>query len=348
MLQNMPMGRVLFGSQEAADAIPAAKRVVDRLGTFDEHLFDAKRIERYIQDAGGSLSKPLTWGTDKDFFDAELPLLREVSSAMPGLMRQNPEDAAKSLKALREAGVDLTDEQFEALSAARASRGHWMEVVKDAIIGEAPVETLKQRYRQGGILGKGGVLMSELPPPAALRRTTRRMVDATRRGDYREAAKEILPTVGRGAMWGGGAYMGYAVPVASAKETYNLAQEAGVSAPGAVAANLAASAIPLVVGPMGASQALAYGPGTSAMHKLLGAPTLGELEGMVAKRRRPAGGPPINVRVNMAGPQTPGRQFNKAAPPARSAPATAAPRPLRARADDLTARAYRPRRPGAA
>jgi len=212
----------------------------------------------------------------------EAETLQEAAAAGVRLDKRH----AGNLNALRDAGYSVTPQQYDALLRERSSLKGLGQFAWDQIVGEAPFEVTRQRYIQGGLLGVGGVLTGDLAPPTALRRTGGRLIDAVRRGDGAAIRKEIVPTLARTSLvWAPGVYFSYGVPVQSAQDTWEGAQELGLDAPRATAANIAGSTLGVLAGPLGFSQQLVHGPVVDGVHKAMGVPTLGQIYQMRQQAR---------------------------------------------------------------
>ena len=80
-LRALPAGKQLFGRGALSQFIPKSQQVVSRLGAFDDHLYEAKKIVADFERAGVRPPPGLIGPNN----EVDLDLLRKLTPSMPGL-----------------------------------------------------------------------------------------------------------------------------------------------------------------------------------------------------------------------------------------------------------------------
>jgi len=123
------------------------RRAADRMGGLD--LEDAGLTDRGIMTSEG------------DAF------IRKLDESRPGLRRQYkgeaiPDFDPKEFDAIKPGlGQRITPQMYEDYMQAQRRGRSIGRFAKDMVFGEDPLEVLRQRYRTGGILGRGGVMAGD-------------------------------------------------------------------------------------------------------------------------------------------------------------------------------------------
>lgn len=211
------------------------KRLTDAWGGFDEDLYAAQNIQSDLQQALGAHSVDVGL---RGAAEPDVERIRALSEAMPGMEAQwryrraapealellkTPEQinpgrggahaqaaaVMQDLEALRAQGVDIDAEGYRKLLNTRAymQPGRWL---KNVLVGEAPLQLTRERWRRGGLLGPGGVLLGDLTVPTQVRRDLREALDAAREGRYGDAWGK-LPLAGLGS-YGMNGWFTYGMP----------------------------------------------------------------------------------------------------------------------------------------
>lgn len=211
--------------------VPAPKRIVDAWGGVDNAVIDARSGLGMFERAGvkvdPSLQDPLGGATVRTS--------QVVNEALPrgAIMehfqtRKLLNDAAARkphLDALRERGLRVSDAQYVAALRNANTVGSHLRATADAFVGHKPLETIRQRFIQGGLVGKGGVLTSDLVPDADLRRGAAQTWSHLRKGEYGSAVKSA--PLGMGAMYAANLYYGYGGPLHETRDALAHARATG-------------------------------------------------------------------------------------------------------------------------
>jgi hypothetical protein len=254
--------KVLIGPKKP----PAVtNRIVGEWGGLDYDLLRGQQLKKQFQRAGVEGPLPFEKGQGQIDFDK----MREVESALPpfwkGFKGHDPEAIATGL---RGAGVDLTPEQAQGIIKAYSPGRSTGRFIKNLFLGEAPLKTTYQRYLQGGLAGKGGVLLGEAAPGGHLGRAYSRAYDAARAGQYGRALKEI--PYGGTLGYGLNAGFGYAFPAYLGYEAYRSAEQQGQNPLAALGASGTTALGGVLMAPLGLAQMQLFGPMERASQKLWG------------------------------------------------------------------------------
>lgn len=179
--------RVLFGTGSHLTEAPAnptlakawnrmqgasmgGNRVVAPSGAVDIGASNAERIQNWLHGAGRK---------DINFFDGngafsdqgyrQYQAFENNLSLRGGMdanqvVGKNPDGSPRALRDVFSAsGLDISQDDLDRFSEQRGGvASRLARPVKDLITGEAPLRTLTQRYNQGGVFGRGGMLFGGL------------------------------------------------------------------------------------------------------------------------------------------------------------------------------------------
>lgn len=187
-----PMGimrRVLLGKGRTGPTGAGMNKVTDAWGGFDYGAFDARKMQRWLDKNPNNKVK--LFNDAGDFDAAAFERYRALSAAIPVtknntayLNNLKPEALAAHqtrMQALPSAGVDgFGDAEF---AHFLKERGRWVgdrggRSVKELGFGQNPVRIIKERFDQGGLVGKGGVLTGDLAIDPDARRAFRRLQES--------------------------------------------------------------------------------------------------------------------------------------------------------------------------
>lgn len=204
--------KVLFGS--GADAVGSATspRVVSRgWGAADASGVEARRLQRAIgdDDTFKSLGIVDDTGTVTDQGRRRMNLIQQARNA-------SPEESERLVAQMQDVGLDpgqLSPEQWDRIN--KVEGGALKNVARSIggmMFGDAPIQTTVQRFRQGGIAGKGGLLTGDMAIDADLRRDFRILKEDWGKNTGWQNAKGVGGLAWGGLGEGAGKYFGYAVP----------------------------------------------------------------------------------------------------------------------------------------
>lgn len=266
------LSALLFGQGHLVDIAPA-KRVVDSWGGVDNTVGEANRAARSLEAVGvkvppNALNRP---------GDMDVSASRAISEALPygplsnrsaRALAQDPAARAQHLANLAQHGIKMRDEQYVRALGDVTNLGNTLSVPLDLFAGHKPIDAITQRYRQGGLIGKGGVLTSDLIPDADVRRGWTDTLSAAGRGDWTRAAKSA-PLLSTG-LYGAGAYYGYVQPLNDAADAFDRAGATGQPAGANVAAALTRGAAGMATTPLNFAWGLAQPRVDSAINAAFG------------------------------------------------------------------------------
>ncbi len=258
--------RLAFGSGDLGElSAKGGKRLIGSWGSFDDDLYRARILRDQLAKAGVDPQKLKFMG--QEAFDPEkvLGVEREFATLPERAWKRltfqdtpSPEEAVGQIR--KSTGFELTPEQFESVTKQRRSPESYLRSAKDLVWGEAPIQTIGQRYQYGGLIGKGGVLTADLAPTIAMRRAYKRVADQARAGNYGEALKRskylVIPT----GAYGANLAFNYGLPALGGYEAIQAARESGESPLRAAGGALTGAAANIGIGPFGLAQIAAYEP----------------------------------------------------------------------------------------
>lgn len=256
------------------NAIRQDLRAISHWGGHDIDLHHAKHLQGQLDRAGVKGINLVRPGAPGQLPQYNREAYEALDGALPGAMGYFTGNRKVDVEALDKAGLGkhFTPEQLQHVAQQRTGLGAVANSASNLILGEAPFTVLSQRMAQGGLVGKGGVLTSDLMPGPALQRAWGRTRDAWQREDWAGVRKEIPGLAGNTALWLPMAGFGYGLPAVS---MYGAAQDARregrsvVRALGAEATNAATS---LASMPLGIGQMAAFGPLNRAGYRLWDVP----------------------------------------------------------------------------
>lgn len=162
-VKNFLFGKGTINSSRANPALISTKGMIG--GGMDNTAIDAMRMRKHM---GGEAFDRLDITNDKGVLtDVGARRLEAIQDTLPGAFKGRkkkmltPDDR----KALIAQGVDPNniDAAYAALAKGRGGALKRTGVaLKDALIGEAPLKVLKQRYDKGGVIGRGGLLTGDM------------------------------------------------------------------------------------------------------------------------------------------------------------------------------------------
>jgi len=268
--------RIMFGGGE--DVVKGIKnKVTTRWGAIDSGLFDARRLKGDLNSVGAKFNnKSIGLSADSnnlDFVKSDSILSGDALGSLGIRNRLRGKDGITGgIDKFREAGIDLTPEQFIQLRSRRAGLRGKARTTADIFLGYSPGKVTKERFLQGGLVGKGGVLTGDLAPDPDIARGFRASYNALRGGNIAEAARyaisPTLQTAGQAANLG----LGYALPgavvySALADKSPGVTTGQKVRRAGAQATNLLINS---AISPLGALQVGMMGPQLKYVDKLWG------------------------------------------------------------------------------
>ncbi len=272
--KSMPGGtwlrKALIG--RGGDAVDPTKRIVGRWGGLDEDILDAKRLKERFQEAGfkGDLGMGEGATLSRDRINKIEAALPGVVSSMPNLTRglrgQTTGELQQQLGGL---GVDLTGRQAKALQAFNSPLRSAGRQARRMVLGDRPLETTYQRFLQGGLVGKGGVLLGDAAPGGHLGRAYKRVGEQLDKGEYMKALGEV-PKMHTGGYAMNTAF-GYGLPLAFGYGAYQDAQERGEDPLRALGANATSAVGSVLMAPLGLAQMGMFEPMERGAAKLWGA-----------------------------------------------------------------------------
>lgn len=253
------LSALLFGQGHLDDIAPG-KRVIDAWGGVDNTVGEARRAAKSLQAAGVKMPDHALNNPG----DMDVSASRAISEALPygplsnrsaRALAQDPAARAQHLAELARHGIKMRDDQYVRALGDVTSIGNTLSVPMDLFAGHKPIDAITQRYRQGGLIGKGGVLTSDLIPDADVRRGWSETLSAAGRGDMSRAVKSA-PLLSTG-LYGAGAYYGYVQPVNDAADAFDRARATGQPAGANVAAALTRGAAGMATTPLNFAWGLA-------------------------------------------------------------------------------------------
>lgn len=209
--------RLLVGTGDAGVSA-ATPRIVGRSGGVDQTAIEARRWrdwlgeDRFQQlglfDEAGELTDE---GLDRYYAIENMLKGPRLRDRLQKAVKREDQPLKKTTlseqdkQTLEELGVGgFSDEDFNRLMAGRGNLGtKSMRLAKGVLIGDSPYQAIRQRFNQGGLLGKGGLVFGDLGLDPDMVRSMRRAREG--KASWGEAA---LPTL----FYGGNLGLAYGLP----------------------------------------------------------------------------------------------------------------------------------------
>lgn len=239
--------RLLIGAGDIAQG--GRKLVTDSYGVYDDTLADAKRLQRIFKRTEGLTPEQLG-ATKQDLFRGLNEANFDNVQSMQDILRsKDPTSIAEQLS--NRLNVQVTPQQAEAIRKEWGSARSWGEHLTPLLLGDQPINVWQERIERGGLLGKGGLLMSELMPSRTVREGVKSVASNISQGNMQGAGLAARAATVPLAMYGAGVTLGYGLPAASAVSEFRDQRAQGQSGARALAGNALTSTSNLVLNPLG-------------------------------------------------------------------------------------------------
>lgn len=255
------------GGEESAGRLK--NKVTDEYGTFDDEVFSARRLQKDLSAVGVKRPDVGVTDTSRDF-----KKYQDLEGAAPGVRAHwwgfSDGEIQSIIDRYAARGIKITPQQVEALAARRGGVGGIARSAKNVLIGEAPLQVMKERFVRGGLVGKGGLLTSDLVPDASTRRSTKRLMNALGSGDYGEAAASLPSAAMGGAGYLANLGFSYALPAYGVYQGGKAVMEGKPDSLPALGSSLTSAAANVALAPLGMAQAVTAPAVMSASDRLWG------------------------------------------------------------------------------